>query len=77
MTAGASRDFAWALFQRWQAAGYPAKESWALDALALLGDDETVRRLTPMIRAWPGEGGHARAVAGLDVLAADRHATSR
>ena len=41
-----------------------------IDALGLLGDDETVRRFTPVIRAWPGEGGHSRAVAGLDVLAA-------
>ncbi|WP_214325742.1 DUF4132 domain-containing protein [Nonomuraea sediminis] len=62
-------DFGWALFQRWQAAGYPSKESWVMDALGLLGDDETVRRLTPLIRTWPGEGGHARAVAGLDLLA--------
>ncbi|WP_062433929.1 DUF4132 domain-containing protein [Herbidospora daliensis] len=62
-------DFGWALFQRWQAAGHPSKESWMFDALALIGDDETVRRLTPLIRAWPGEGGHARAVTGLDVLA--------
>ncbi|GIH23298.1 hypothetical protein Aph01nite_16080 [Acrocarpospora phusangensis] len=63
-------DFSWALFQRWQAAGYPSKESWIMDALGLLGDDETVRRLTPLIRVWPGEGGHTRAVAGLDLLAA-------
>ncbi|GII61525.1 hypothetical protein Skr01_16100 [Sphaerisporangium krabiense] len=63
-------EFAWALFRQWQAAGYPSKESWVMDALGLLGDDETVRRLTPLIRIWPGEGGHARAVAGLDLLAA-------
>lgn len=63
-------DFGWALFQRWQAVGYPSKESWMMDALALIGDDETVRRLTPLIRTWPGEGGHARAVTGLDILAA-------
>lgn len=63
-------DFGWALFQRWQAAGYPSQESWVMDALGLLGDDETVRRLTPLIRTWPGEGGHSRAVAGLDLLAA-------
>ncbi|MEU6415333.1 DUF4132 domain-containing protein [Microbispora sp. NPDC046933] len=62
-------DFGWALFQSWKAAGYPSKESWVMDALGLLGDDETVRRLTPLIRTWPGEGGHARAVAGLDLLA--------
>lgn len=61
-------EFAWALFRNWQAAGTPAKESWALDALGLLGDDEVVRRLAPVIRAWPGDGGHARAVIGLDIL---------
>ncbi|MGV9805748.1 DUF4132 domain-containing protein [Micromonospora chersina] len=63
-------EFAWALFERWQAAGAPSKESWAFTALGLLGDDGTARRLAPLIRAWPGEGGHARAVTGLEVLAA-------
>ncbi|MEE1809046.1 DUF4132 domain-containing protein [Streptomyces sp. BE133] len=62
-------EFAWALFEQWQLANLPAKESWALHALGLLGDDETVRRLTPVIRSWPGEGAHHRAVEGLDVLA--------
>ncbi|MFF9400654.1 DUF4132 domain-containing protein [Streptomyces sp. NPDC014646] len=61
--------FAWALFEQWQLANMPAKESWVLHALGLLGDDETVRRLTPVIRTWPGEGAHHRAVEGLDVLA--------
>ena len=61
--------FAWALFENWRGAEYPAKESWAFDALRWFGDDETVRRLSPMIRLWPGENGHHRAVAGLDVLA--------
>ncbi|MCP2164022.1 WGR and DUF4132 domain-containing protein [Goodfellowiella coeruleoviolacea] len=62
-------EFGWALFQSWQSAGMPAKDGWVLTALGWLGDDETVRLLTPLIRAWPGVGGHARAVAGLDVLA--------
>jgi hypothetical protein len=63
-------EFSWALFQRWQASGAPSKDGWALAQLGLLGDDETVRRLTPVIRAWPGEGGHKQAVNGLEVLAA-------
>ncbi|MFJ2089262.1 DUF4132 domain-containing protein [Streptomyces sp. NPDC087901] len=63
-------EFAWALFEQWRLAALPAKESWALYALGLLGDDGTVRRLTPVIRSWPGEGAHHRAVEGLDVLAA-------
>jgi hypothetical protein len=63
-------EFGWALFQNWQSAGLPAKETWALHALGWIGDDETVRRLTPLIRSWPGEGGHARAVTALDALVA-------
>ncbi len=61
-------EMAWGIFERWQSAGYPSKDAWVLDALALLGDDETVRRLAPYIRAWPGEAAHKRAVAGLEVL---------
>lgn len=68
--AASAADFAWALFEQWRAALLPARETWALHALGLLGDDETVLRLTPVIRAWPGENAHHRAVEGLDVLAA-------
>ncbi|HYC90672.1 MAG TPA: DUF4132 domain-containing protein [Thermoanaerobaculia bacterium] len=62
--------FAWDVFSAWLDAGAPAKEAWALDALGHLGDDACARRLAPLIREWPGETAHARAVAGLDVLAA-------
>jgi hypothetical protein len=62
-------EFAWGLFERWQAAGFPAKDGWVLTALGALGSDETVRRLTPLVRKWPGEGWHQRAVAALDMLA--------
>ncbi|MFF9621668.1 DUF4132 domain-containing protein [Streptomyces griseosporeus] len=61
--------FAWGVFEQWRLAGMPPKESWALHALGPLGDDDTVRRLTPILRAWPGEGAHHRAVEGLAVLA--------
>jgi hypothetical protein len=62
-------EFAWGLFELWETAGAGAKESWAFEALALLGDGGTARRLTPLILAWPGQGRNARAVAGLGVLA--------
>ncbi|WP_242895023.1 hypothetical protein [Actinomadura litoris] len=62
--------FGWALFQQWREGGAPARDGWALAQLGWLGDDATVRALAPVVRAWPGEGGHARAVAGLDALAA-------
>jgi hypothetical protein len=62
-------EMVWGVFERWQAAGFPNKDGWVLQALALCGDDGTVRRLAPLIRAWPGQGGHSRAVSGLRVLA--------
>ncbi|MFC8537689.1 DUF4132 domain-containing protein [Streptomyces sp. NPDC057249] len=68
--AASAAEFAWALFEQWRAALLPAKEAWALHALGMLGDDGTVHRLTPVIRAWPGENAHHRAVEGLEVLAA-------
>ncbi|WP_434662449.1 DUF4132 domain-containing protein [Klebsiella sp. MISC125] len=62
--------FAWDLFEAWQAAGAPPKEGWAFSALGVLGNDDTARALTPLIRAWPGESQHKRATVGLDILAA-------
>ncbi|MCB9594638.1 MAG: DUF4132 domain-containing protein [Sandaracinaceae bacterium] len=61
--------FAWELFSQWFAAGSPSKEVWAFHALGHFGDDGAARRLAPMVRAWPGQSAHARAVLGLDVLA--------
>ncbi|MFD6634996.1 DUF4132 domain-containing protein [Micromonospora chalcea] len=62
-------EFAWALFECWQGAGAPSKDGWAFTGLGLLGDDSTARRLAPLVRAWPGESQHTRAVTGLEVLA--------
>ncbi len=63
-------EFAWKLFQHWQDDGCPNKEKWAMGALGHLGDDGCVLKLTPMIRVWPGESQHARAVFGLECLRA-------
>ncbi|GAA3217559.1 DUF4132 domain-containing protein [Dactylosporangium siamense] len=60
--------FGWALFQRWQSIGMPTSGTWAMLGLAWIGDDDVVRRLTPLIKVWPGSGGHHRSVAGLSVL---------
>ena len=62
-------ELAWDVFQAWLVAGAPSKEAWCLRALAFFGDDDCARKLTPLVRAWPGEAAHARAVIGLDVLA--------
>ena len=58
------------LFEQWQVAAYPSSEGWVLDALGVFGDDEAARRLAPLLRVWPGESAHQRAVKGLDVLLA-------
>lgn len=62
--------FSWDLFSAWMAAGAPASGRWALQALGDFGDDEVARRLTPLIREWPGEKANQRARWGLEVLAA-------
>ncbi len=63
-------EFAWSTFVSWIDAGAPSKENFGFLILALFGDDETARRLAPKIREWPGVAAHARAVTGLDYLAA-------
>ncbi|AMS04835.1 DUF4132 domain-containing protein [Acidipropionibacterium acidipropionici] len=68
--AGILAAFARALFEQWRIAGFPSKQGWVLDAQGFLGDDETVRMLSPLIRAWPKAGGYRRAVNALPVLAA-------
>ncbi|OHV03400.1 hypothetical protein BKN37_15225 [Mycobacterium talmoniae] len=72
VTASCTRDslaaFGWDLFTAWLNAAAPTKESWAMTSLGLLGNDDTARQLTPLLRAWPGESQHKRAVTGLDVL---------
>jgi predicted DNA-binding WGR domain protein len=62
--------FAWDLFAAWLISEAASKEAWALRSLGHFGDDACARRLAVMIREWPGESAHARAVTGLDVLRA-------
>ncbi|HTJ32724.1 MAG TPA: DUF4132 domain-containing protein, partial [Dactylosporangium sp.] len=60
----------WELLQRWDEAGAPPADAWALEAQALLGDDETAAGLAEAVQRWSQEEAHKRAAAGLDVLAA-------
>ncbi len=67
----ACRDaFSWRLFEEWLTNGTPPKDKWAFMAVGHLGSDVSARKLAPMIRAWPGESQHQRAVLGLEVLGA-------
>ncbi|ACU35837.1 DUF4132 domain-containing protein [Actinosynnema mirum] len=59
--------FAWAVFDQWRMAGAPHPDRWALTCLALVGDDQVVRALGPLLAAWPV--GSAKADVGLAVLA--------
>lgn len=60
--------FAWLLLDIWLANEGKAKENWAMFAVALLGSDALAPRLARLIREWPGESNHKRAVVGLDCL---------
>ncbi|WP_169914603.1 DUF4132 domain-containing protein [Rhodococcoides yunnanense] len=63
-------QFVLGLFERWQRAGHPEQQGWILDALGIVGTDETVRTLTPLLLRWPLQSAHRRADMGLTVLAA-------
>jgi Domain of unknown function (DUF4132) len=58
------------LLERWLAHGASAEEQWALLAVGHLGGDALALKLTPLVRAWPGENKQARAVVGLECLRA-------
>ena len=60
--------FAWKICESWLNIGAPAKEKWAMGAVGHLGGDNCVFNLTPLVREWPGQSQHQRAVAGLDCL---------
>ncbi|MFI5841376.1 DUF4132 domain-containing protein [Catenuloplanes sp. NPDC051500] len=62
--------WAWDLFRRWYLTGTDPKHGWIMAAIGLAGDDAITVPFTRFILAWPGEGGHARAVEGLSALAA-------
>ncbi|MFD7730269.1 DUF4132 domain-containing protein [Kitasatospora phosalacinea] len=64
------RAFCWELLAEWRQGGMPGSGSWTLYALGEFGDDDTARQLAPLLREWPGQNAHQRAVEGLDVLAA-------
>jgi hypothetical protein len=62
--------FAWKLFDLWRGVGSPSKDRWAMAAIGHLGGDACVLKLTPVLREWPGESQHTRAVFGLECLRA-------
>lgn len=63
-------DFLWKLFETWLEEGGANKENWAMKALGFLGNDDIALKLASLIRVWPGESLHQRAVLGLNCLRA-------
>ncbi|MFV2171689.1 DUF4132 domain-containing protein [Actinomadura sp. LOL_016] len=62
-------EFGWELYRHWGKNGGRSEHAWQFSALGRLGNDDTVRVLIPLIRVWPGDGGHHLAVRGLDAVA--------
>ncbi len=62
--------FAWRLFEVWLLEGAASQENWAMIAVGFLGGDTSALKLAPLIRVWPGESQHPRAVLGLECLRA-------
>lgn len=60
--------FAWRLFERWLEDGADSKQKWAMCAVGHFGGDQSAFKLTPLVRVWPGESQHQRAVLGLECL---------
>ncbi|MGQ2802254.1 DUF4132 domain-containing protein, partial [Leptospira santarosai] len=67
-TSASLDDFVWKLFELWISLGAPNKDKWAFTALGSLGGDRIALKLTPLIKVWPGESQHQRAVLGLEIL---------
>ncbi|MEZ4325016.1 MAG: DUF4132 domain-containing protein [Polyangiales bacterium] len=66
-----ARDaFAWAVFQSWLQDGASSKERWKMEAVGHLGGDASAIALAKLVRVWPGESQHQRAVLGLECLRA-------
>ncbi|MFI5846041.1 DUF4132 domain-containing protein [Catenuloplanes sp. NPDC051500] len=61
--------FGRSLLHAWLIADAPLKDVWTLEAQAVCGDDTTAAELAALIRLWPSEGAHTRAVRAVDVLA--------
>ena len=60
--------FVLALFKQWMRAGADVKGRFALISIGLLGGPLCIEHLVPLVRVWPGEAQHQRAVTGVDVL---------
>lgn len=56
------------LFEKWMESGANPKEKWMMLSFGLLGSDELVSSLIPLMVEWRKSGLHQRAILGLEAL---------
>lgn len=61
-------DFVWDIFQSWLDFGAPLKDNWVLSALGILGNNQTLSNLLPLLYEWPEKSFTQRTVAALDIF---------
>jgi len=62
--------FLWRLCTLWQQRGRKVKETWALEAMGLLGGDSSALKLGPLAKEWREKQQHRIAGLAIDALAA-------
>ena len=72
-------EFSWEIFQVWdewcpefmhaKQTKIKKEAEWMYHCLGYMGNDQTVKKLIPLIKSWPKSGGMNKAVTGLDILA--------
>jgi hypothetical protein len=60
--------FVWQIFECWTVEGAPFKDSWAITAIGLLGNDDSAQKLVPSIEDWSSNTQHSRVKLGLASL---------
>ena len=61
--------FVWNIFESWTLEGAPLKDGWwAINAIGLLGNDDSARKLVPLIKNWSSKTQHSRVKLGLASL---------
>ena len=62
--------FVWDLLQRWLVEGAPPNEKWCMLAVGILGSDNQVAALLPLMKEWRAGSNASRAKYGLDCIKA-------
>jgi hypothetical protein len=61
-------EFVWQIFEGWMVEGAAFKDSWKITAIGLLGNEDSARKLVPLIKNWSSKTQHSRVKLGLASL---------